>query len=822
MTSDVFRDTLRGLKSWRRTPGSALLVILALGLSGGALLTLFSLSNALFWRELPVSRPQDLVGVSGTERRAQSWESIGLPASLFASLDRTQDVFQSFAAFINLQSTAVIDGVNQRLAIEGVTGRYFDALGVPLAFGRGVDAADVEGRLSVATISFRCWQTRFKADPNVVGQTFRLQGDLVTVIGVARAEFTGLEIGVPSDAWVPATLAPRLLNQPPNLIFFAALVGRLRPDVTLQQARQRLESLWSMAREEGAAAVAASLPEARADMLSVQPRIESAARGFSDVRVFYRSPLLLLVLSSVVTVGLCCVNLSGLLLARWSARELNLVIQAALGATKSRLVWQVVGESLALSALAVMLSAPVALWSAKLLALVLWNQPDVPPLDLGLDYRVAGVMAVLVTVIALLVSFLPAFRLWSTDFELIRGNRGGLPGRSVTRWGRRLSAAQVALSVPLLVTAWIVASNLHRLQGVNAGFSSDDVFVANLTNQAAVGPATAPAAYFVELAGAVSAVPGIDAAALSLSEPISGIFGDPSRKRVIGSDGREAKPFVEVISPDYFKTLGVTLVQGRDFTWSDDSAARDVAIISAQLATTLFPNSNPVGQRLRLMGRRERTSEIVGVAADATLAEPHEPNQMFVFTALLQEPANFLQLVSPAVLMKSRLPASAIDATARRTIAALGRDDLVESHSLHDTLSAVLLRERLMRMGSVYLAGLTTLLVFVGLYSVLNLGIARRVPEIGVRMALGASTRDIRLMVVGEALRTAVSGLLVGIPCAFLSGYLIASSLTLVGSHDMVAFCASVATILAVTVLSVLIPVRRASRVTPLEALNRQ
>jgi hypothetical protein len=357
---------------------------------------------------------------------------------------------------------------------------------------------------------------------------------------------------------------------------------------------------------------------------------------------------------------------------------------------------------------------------------------------------------------------------------------------------------------------------------VNTGFRPDGVTVVSMANQGGVGSLPDPAGYLVKLASALSAIPGVEAAALSSSEPVSGIFGDPSRLVITGGDGRQVKPFVEAISPGYFRTLSVPILTGRDFTWADDHAQKDVAIVSAGLARALFQGADPVGQHLRVGGRRERVLEVVGVAADARLADPHEINQMFLFTALLQEPAHFLEVLSPAVMLKSPRPPGAVEVLARRAIVALGRDDIVESHSLQHTMDAVLLRERVIRLGSVYLAGLTTLLVFVGLYAVLNLGIVRRVPEIGLRIALGASAHDIRMMVIREALLTAATGLAVGMPCAFFAGRLLDSTLTLVGSHDVVAFGAAIATILAVTVLSLLIPLRRATHVTPLEALNGQ
>jgi predicted permease len=819
-----FRDTVRSLRSWRRTPGSAILVVLALGLSGGALLTLVSLFNALFWRELPVYRPDELVGVSGSDPRLPDARSGAIPVSLFASLDQALTVFQAFAGFERIESTAVIKNTNQRIAIDAVSGRYFDTLGVRPALGQVVSAREVDSVAPVATISFRCWQSRFGADPTVVGQTFRLQGELVTVIGVTPPAFSGLEVGMPTDAWVPASLAPRLLNVPPSLSFFASF-GRLRPGSTLQHAQSQVEALWPSAREVAAAAVGAALGKARDDdTLGLQPRVESAARGFSasGYRVFYRRTLLFLILSCAITLLLSCANLSGLLLARWSAREGDLAVQAALGASNGRLVSQVVGESLVLSMIAVMLSVPLAVWSAKGLTLLLWNQPDVSsPLDVNPDYRVLGVMVLLVGLVALFLSLVPASRIWSVKLRLMRGTRG-LPGRSVTRWGRWLAAAQVALSVPLLVTAWMVAVNLHRLERVTTGFRPNEVIAARLTSYNGIPSAADPVAYFTQVNSVLRAVPGIEAAALSWSEPLS--FGaDWRRRAVTGADSvPSARPFVVQVSPGYFETLSVPLVAGRDFTWTDDSHQRHVAIVSEGLARALFLGADPVGRRVRLSGQPDRLLEVIGVVADARLATPQTMNQLFLFTALLQESPRSLALNSPVVLLKSSLAPNTVEAPARRVIAALGRDDIVEVHPLQYTRDAALLRERVMRLGASYFAGLTTLLVFIGLFAVLNLGVIRRRPEIGLRIALGASPHNIRMTVIRDAVVTSAPGLMLGVPLAFVSGRLVASSLTFVGSQDVVAFCAAGATILVVTVLSVLIPLRRASHVRPLEALSSQ
>jgi hypothetical protein len=342
-----------------------------------------------------------------------------------------------------------------------------------------------------------------------------------------------------------------------------------------------------------------------------------------------------------------------------------------------------------------------------------------------------------------------------------------------------------------------------------------------LTRQVGVTPVEDPAAYLTNLASTLSGLPGISSVALSSSEP--GTFGSPLLRPVTGDDGlRGVNAFFLQVSPGYFETLSVPLLAGRDFAWTDHSSQRHVAIVSQGLARELFAGVHPIGQRVRLGDQTDRVLDVIGVVADVRLAEPHHTNQLFLFAALQQQSRRFLELNSPGVLLKSALPLQAIQPLARRAIGSLGRDEVLSARPLQQRMAVPLLRERVMRLGALYFAGLTTLLVFVGLYAVLNLGVTRRIPEIGLRMALGASTHDIRLMVMRDALVTAAAGLVVGLPCAFVAGRMVASSLTLAGSNDALAFGAAIALILAVTVLSVLIPLRRAARVTPVEALGSQ
>lgn len=784
-----------------------------------ALLTLF---DGLFWREVPVDHPDGLVGISSTDGRMSGNQPVGIPQSLFTSLEGAEQVFDGFAAFVGFDAVGAIGSTSQHLTIQGVTGRYFETLGFRPELGRTLGPADDERAAPVVVISFRTWKSRFESAPDVVGKTFRLQGEFVTVVGIAASGFTGLQIGVPSDAWVPASLVPQLLTQPPDLTFFDVLVGRLRPGAGLHEARLRLESLWIPARQSAADIVGTSVPQARDLMRALEPRVEPAATGFSPYRDFYRRPLALLVLASFVTVLLACVNLSGLLLARWSAREADLSVQSALGASMWRLVSQVFAESLAVALLAVALSTPIALGAARGLTVLLWSQTaglsQTPgaPLDLSVDYRILGVLATLVGLVALCVSVLPVCRILSGKLTLARAAHGTAHS-SVARWGQRLVAAQIALSVPLVVAAWLVAANLHHLQSARTGFQPDGVVVAYLTSDGSATLGNDPRSRLVEMSSALRTVPGFTAAALCWREPVS---GNRTRRPVAAADGLHAVgAFVEAVSPGYFDTLSIPILAGRDLTWTDDGNHGGVALVSAGLAQAVLPRANPVGRHIRL---GDDVLEVVGVVADARLANPHETNQQFVFTALLQQPRRLLELQQPLVLLKSSLPSHDVQRLAHRTIVGLGGGtDLFDVHPLQRTLQATLLRERLIRMGAFYFAGVTTVLVFIGLQAVLVLGIAGRIPEIGLRMALGASASDVYALVTRQAVRMVIAGLAAGIPLALLSGRLVAGVLT-VEPNVMFAAGVAITTSVVVAVLALVFPLRLATRIAPADALRGQ
>jgi hypothetical protein len=305
-----------------------------------------------------------------------------------------------------------------------------------------------------------------------------------------------------------------------------------------------------------------------------------------------------------------------------------------------------------------------------------------------------------------------------------------------------------------------------------------------------------------------------------LGEPVAGI-GGPRRRPVADADGSPgASAFVELVSPGYFATLGVPLIAGRDFAWADVEGQPDVAIVSQGLARTLFASDQPIGRRVRLADQNDRVMDVIGVVADANLAEPHQTNQLFLFAAFLQQSRSLLELQSPVLLLKSSLPPPAGLSSVQRAIETLGRHDVLDAYPLQHGMDTVLMRERVMRLGALYFAGLATLLVFVGLLAALSFDVARRVPEIGLRIALGASPRDIRLLVIRQALASAGAGLVVGVPCAFVCGRLAVRSLALAQSGDAVAVGGAVALILVITVLSVLIPLRRARYVNPVEALG--
>jgi len=517
-----------------------------------------------------------------------------------------------------------------------------------------------------------------------------------------------------------------------------------------------------------------------------------------------------------------CVNLSGLLLARTAARDQQLAICFALGASRGRIVQQLLVESLLLSLTGAAVALPLAWWTTQAAGMVLWQSSAPLVQSLTPDRRVLTLTAAIAIATGLVIGVLPA---WSASQS--RPQAGLRPDRTVAhvsgRWGKALLVAQVAMSLVLLVGAGLFASSLTKLRNLDAGVRTGGVRWSRLFAVPNGYRNQNDAAYYPELVRQLSEVPGVQSVALASYFPTFFGFGNliPTQPltRAETTDAVEAAAgIMENVTPRFFETAGIPLLRGRDFTWSDDSQHPEVTIINESLNRKLFPDGDAIGRRIRIGNDpRRAAAEVIGVASDAAIGSYKLPHMPVAFRPRMQE----LQLSrAPVMVCRMSGDPAVVDEAMEAVIAGLGHEYPRRFYSLDEQIDLSLLQERLLAGLSSFFAGLAVLLAFVGLYGVLAYAAARRTREIGVRMALGSSRARVMRMVVWDGLTLTLLGVAIGIPCALGAGGLIGSFLFGLGSSDPATLIAASVSFVIVGAVAGLGPALHASSVDPMTALR--
>jgi putative ABC transport system permease protein len=821
---DIFvQDSRYALRQVRRTPGFSLTVILTLALGVGANTALFSLLNALVLRRLPVQAPERLVALSVTDQRGQPGRFFYL--STFTELRARQQVFETMSLYVGggLLLTETRGGLSQG-GVEAATPEYYALMGVRPFLGRftsHADAPDVGEAAPVVVLGYRFWQRQFAGDRRAIGETMKIDGMPLTIIGVSPPEYKGLYVDSGSDFMVPMSVMRRLAGDPKRPVRARNAIGRLKPGVRLEQARAQISSIFPAI--QAATAPAGLSPREREEMQSQRVALESMATGFSGLRTRYANPLFVLMGLTGLLLVIAVVNLTGLLLARAAARESQLAICLALGATRVRLVQQFVLESLLLSLLSGAAAMLMAWWVSRTLGAILWSSTQPLLMSTTPDGRVMGVMGAVVVSIGLILGVFPAFAASRSV-----GRTGLQPARMMSagtgRWGKGLLVAQVAMSLVLLFGAGLFAGSLAKLRTLDLGFRTNGIVWGRAFATPGGYDHLDQAAYYPELVRRLSALPGVQSVALSKIFPA--YFSFPVALESVGRTEQndpalDAAGLRETVSPRFFETFGISFIEGRDFTWHDGTHTPPVAIINASLSRKLFPAGNAIGQRIRVGTDSARQAlEIVGIVNDAVIGNlrmsAHLP---VVFRPTLQEPR--VALASDVSVHGSGDPNATAEAM-RRIVASLGHEYFSRIQTVDEGIDGSLLQERLLAGLSSFCAGLAVLLVFIGLYGLLAYAVARRAREIGVRMALGASRVRVLRMIVGEGLLLALAGVAIGIPCALAGARMTRTLLFDVRPSDPVILGGAAAFLVLVGVIGGLVPARQASTVDPMVALRSE
>jgi predicted permease len=811
---DETRGDLRyALRTLAKNPGFAAAAIVTLSLGIGANTAIFNLIDALVLRSLPVSRPDELLQLTlGSRTDADGQPSLSYP--MIQALDAQHDLFAGVAGFSSFGFSTGSGTSLRRVRAAVVTGAFYDTLGLRPAAGRLlVRADDAPGAPLVAVASYGYWAGELAGDPASVGQTILVNGVPVELVGVSPRGFDGANVGAVADLTVPVAAVARLT---PNM---AALLGkgnswlrvlaRPRHGVTRDQAAAGLTVAWPHIAD---AAIDPKWPAFRKEMvLNAIVRLSPGATGWTYLRELYVKPLRILMVGVVLVLLIACANVGGLLLARASARRKEIAVRLAIGASRARIVRQLLVESLTLALIAAAGGAVLAEAASRGLVGMISSGVSPIVVDLALDGRVMAFAAAVASVTALLFGLAPALHAtaWGPGAALKDDARIGSTTR--LRLLPVLVTAQVALSLVLLIGAGLFVRTLRNLETLDPGFTSQDVLLVEFER----GPERLPP-YLLE---AVRTIPGVMVASIGTHTPLSGAtWTDPVVPAGQTIPERDTAVFIGA-APGFFAALGMHLVSGRDFTALDASDSPGVAIVNERYAVTYFPRTNPIGRRLTgVVNGVRRNLEIVGVARNASTGSLRRTPPPTVYVSYAQLTGS----VPTNVVVRAMGRLADVSAALRRTLQPFAPRAPLDVRPLSEQVADTIARERLMAVLASAFGGLALVLAAIGIYGLLAYAVTQRTREIGIRVALGARPAGVVALILRGARVPLFIGVAVGGPAAWAAMRSIQSMLFGLTPTDSVAIGAAVVVLLAVGEIAAYLPARRAARVDPLVALRSE
>ena len=841
MVSTLLKDIRYALRALRQNPGFASVAVLSLALGIGVNTAIFSLLDALLLKPLPVEDPARLVLLSDPEAAGVSIGSQNGDRSLFTcdefrSLANRNQVFTSmFGAESNASRTnaSIKGGPREEMRTRLVTGEYFSTLGVKPLVGRFFTTADetAPGADPYIVLSYAYWDRRFGRDAGVLGASIQIQKTFFSVIGVAPPGFFGETVGETPDVWLPMMMEPLVnpgrdwLHDDPSKVekvMWLAVAGRLKPGATEQQAEASLNVLFQQFLKDTAGS---NLSEERQKELTNQKiKLHRGDRGASPMREEFGQPVLVLMAVVGLVLLIACANVANLLLARATARTREISIRLALGASRGRLITQMLTESVMLSLLGGALGVLLATWANRLLLRMASSGPNPVGLNVPLDWRVLGFTAAVSLGTGFLFGLLPALR--ATRVEIggtLKDNaRGIVGGGGRITLGKVLVISQVAISLLLLIGAGLFLQTFGNLQKVNLGYPREKMLLVHVDAIGAGYQTATRAALFQSLLERLSSIPGVRAATFSDNGLFSGsesgdritVEGYKPQKR-----GDNSARFDQV-GPNYFSVVGIPMLLGRDIGIRDTATSAKVCVINETMAKFYFGDRNPIGKHVtdEFPDTRE-TFEIVGVSKDD---RDHRlrgdiPRRFYIpfYQGLGGTPgsANFeiRTFADPNSLI------SAVRREIEQVDANLPVSSLVP---LGDLVDRTLTQERLIAQLSAFFGVLALTLACIGLYGVLSYSITRRTNEIGIRIALGAESGTVLRMVLRETMVVVLAGIVIGIPAAYAGARAVASQLYGLSAADPVTIVGATLTLAAVALLAGYLPARRAAKVDPLVALR--
>ena len=816
------------------------MAVLSLALGIGANAAIFSLLDAVLLKTLPVKQPEQLVFLETGEPSLK--RSTNISYRTYERL-RSQNHLLADACYFGFSTRINTSFNGSPEVIEGqfVSGSFFSTLGIDAALGRTFTTAEDSDNAvqQVAVISDAYWKRRFGASPLIVGQNLIVNNRPFTVVGVTPPEFFGVIFGSNPDVFLPSRsgelILPRRTRISESTLPF--ILARLQTSPGGEQARSALSLISQQAALEEAGS---ELTLQKQQAIQQQAlRLLPAAQGFNALRREFSTPLRLLMAVVGLVLLIACANVANLLLARAAAREKEIALRLALGASRWRIVKQLFSESLLLAFLGGTLGWLLASWSSSLLLSILSSGQNSfsagAPLSINapLDLRIVGFTAAVSLVSAIVFGLAPAWRATRLDLtpSLKDGSRDG--GTRWFSWGRTLVVTQVAVSLTLLVGAGLFIRSLGKLRSVDLGFQREQVLVFSVDPQLINYRREQVGGLYKQMLERIGSVPGVTSVSLARQGLLSGSgtqgsitvpgFTPPPQENELSRSGDRVEldvPYLSQVGPNFFRTLGTTVVRGRDIGPQDNETSHKVAVVNEAFARYYFGTEDPIGRRFDRGDGEGGEVEIVGVVKDAKAESIKEQTPRTFYVPFLQDPSSWRETTFQVRTAGDPL---AVVTAIRREVQALEPNlPLFRVKSLEQQVDETLGQERLVTTLASLFGVLALLLACAGLYGVLSYSVSRRTREIGIRMALGAKRMDVLRFFVGQGMVLVLFGLVFGLLAAFALTRFLSSLLFGISSTDFTTFAGVALGLVIVGLFACYVPARRATRVDPVNALRSE
>jgi predicted permease len=848
----MLKDLRHAARMLLHAKGWTAVVVLSLALGIGANTAIFSGVNALLLTEIPVADPASLVRLrwGGRNDMVNSSSDYGFSAKgadgqnvrttfsfpmyqQFLADNKTMSELMAFAPFGRV--SAVVDGQAEIATSFVSSGNYYQGLGVKARIGRTILPDDDNPTAPpVAVISSKYWHTRFSTDPAVLGKTIRVNNVVVTIVGVLPPEFTGVQqpVAEPPDIGLPLSLDPQLDTAPPSptpqpqrlaqpTYWWLQVMGRLKPGTTAAQVQGNLEGVFKNTARAGMDQYLKGLTDAVRANSGNRNRtqipyllVDSATHGVYDVgQGDKRSASILSAVVGLVLL-IVCANVANLLLSRATTRQKELSVRLSLGATRARLVRQLLTESLMLSFAGGALGIVVAYWGKQLLP---------APVDQAaiLDWRVLGFVLAITVVTGIVFGIAPALRATGVNLNDVLKQSGRSVAGSRSALGKSLLVAQVAISLVLLVGAGLFLRTLTNLRHVDVGFNPRNLLLFRINPQLNRYDEKRQNALYIQLLERISAVPGVRAVALSNPALLSGSVNSTGifvkgRTYELGRRDYDNSINRLVISPNFFETMEIPVVRGRSLSSRDDESAPKVAVINEAAAKKYFANEDPVGQHFGSSIENSGQLEIVGVLRDAKYNSVRDPAPPTMYVPYRQARAGSA-VIEVRTAGEPATVTSGVREAVRQIDAAL---PMMDVSTQLEQVEKRFQQEKLFAQAYTLFGGLAMLVASIGLFGLMSYTVARRTNEIGIRMALGAQRGDVMRQVLRESMILVAVGVVLGVAAAVGTGRFLTTMLFGLAPTDVTTIVAATALMAAVSALAGFLPARRASRVDPMVALR--